>query len=106
VQRLIAACATWQEFLCIVVVCSLGVHRRAASRLRRRDLDLEGGFVRLKEKRGKVVVKPIMAELLEVLREADAAGLWLEPTDDVIPNRRPAKSRERSHKVIYDTVKK
>jgi hypothetical protein len=53
-----------------------------------------------------VVVKPIMAELLEVLREADAAGLWLEPTDDVIPNRRPAKNRERSHKVIYDTVKK
>jgi integrase len=94
------------EFLCSVVVCYLGVRRRAASRLRRRDLDLDGGSVRLREKGGKVIVKPIPGELLEILREAEAAGLWLEPSDYVIPSRRPAKNAELSPKVIYDTVKK
>jgi hypothetical protein len=34
------------------------------------------------------------------------SGLWIDPKDYVIPNRRPAKNAERSHKVIYDTVKK
>jgi hypothetical protein len=30
---------------------------------------------------------------------------YLAPRDYVIPNRLPAKNPERSHKVIYDTVK-
>jgi integrase/recombinase XerD len=106
VERLIAACADWQEFLCIAVVVYLGVRRRAASRLRRHDMDLERGTIRFREKGGKIIVKPIPRELLEILRTADLQGLWIEPKDYVIPNRRPAKNPERSHKVIYDTVKK
>lgn len=39
--RLLAASESWQEYLCIAVVIFLGVRRRAASRLRRRDIDLD-----------------------------------------------------------------
>jgi integrase/recombinase XerD len=108
VQRLIAACDTWQEFLCISILVYLGVRRRAASKLRRRDMDLgsEPGTIRFKEKGGKIITKPIPAELLVILKAAEEEGIWLEPSDYVIPNRQPAKNKERSHKVIYDTVKK
>jgi integrase len=106
VEKLIAACTTWQEFLCIAILVYLGVRRRAASGLRRRHIDLDRREARFREKGGKVIVKRIPPELLQILTAAEEAGIWLSGDDYVIPNRRPAKNKERSHKVIYDTVKK
>lgn len=39
VERVVQACATWQELLCIAVLCYLGPRRAGASRVRRRDVD-------------------------------------------------------------------
>jgi integrase len=73
---------------------------------RQAGIDVDRATIRFREKGGKLIVKPIPGELLEILQAADEQGLWIDPNDYVIPNRRPAKNAERSHKVIYDTVKK
>ena len=52
-----------------------------------------------------MIWKPLPDELAAIYREAEAAGVWLGPRDYMIPNRRPAKSAERSPKVIYRIVK-
>ncbi len=107
VERMFAAIRTdrWDELLCLSTVCYLGPRRKAAAGLRREDLDLERGLIRFREKGGKVIWKPLPDELAAIYREAEAAGVWLGPRDYMIPNRRPAKSAERSPKVIYRIVK-
>lgn len=107
VERMFAAVATpppWDELLCFALLGYLGPRRNAAARLRRRDVDLERGFVRFREKGGKIIEKPLPLELAEILHVADADGLWLDPDDYVIPNRRPPRRRERSNKVVYRIV--
>lgn len=109
VQRLFDACESWQELLCLSVIAYLGVRRRAASSVRRRDCDLEKGLIRFREKGGKVAVKPIPDELAAILRAAEQQNVWASPDDYLIPNRRSSAVRtrgERGHKVIYETVKK
>ena len=106
VQRLLAACRTWQEFLCLAVLAYVGPRRTAAARARRRDVDLERGLIRFLEKGGKVIWKPLPDELALILREAEEQGVWLSGEEYLIPNRRRHRSRERSAKVIYDTVLK
>ena len=109
VRRLFDACETWQELLCIAVLAYLGVRRRAASMVRLRDVDLDRGLIRFREKGRKVITKPIPDELAAILRAAMQQQVWAGPDDYLIPNRRSSTVRrngERGHKVIYETVKK
>jgi integrase len=55
VRRLFNACLTWTEFLCLATLAYLGPRRRAASNVRRRDVDLDRGTIRFREKGGKVI---------------------------------------------------
>ncbi len=107
VERMFEAAEGWQEFLCISVLAYVGARRNAASQLRWRDVDLDDGMVRLREKGRKVVDLPMPYELVEILRAAaGSAQVKCQPDDYVIPNRRPASVRraERCNKVIWQTV--
>ena len=93
VERMLGAARDWQEFLCMSVLAYLGPRRVSASRLRWRDVDLEEGTLRFREKGNKgnkVSVKPMPHELHEILRAAHGSGqLRCEADDYVIPNRLP-----------------
>jgi integrase len=109
VERMLAACETWQELLCLSVLAYTGVRRASASGLRWRDVDLVEGTARFREKGSKVAVKPLSNELLMIVHEAcESAEVRWRPDDYVIPNRRPSSVRreERSDKVIWETVRK
>jgi integrase len=111
--RMFAACTQptrseeWDELLCIATLAYLGPRRNAAGQVRRQDVDLDAGLMRFVEKGGKVIWKPIPDALLDLYRAADAAGVWLEPRDFLIPNRGPTREPgKRSSKVIYAIVKR
>jgi integrase len=107
VEKMLAATEDWQEFLCLSILAYVGVRRDSASRLRWRDVDLGEGTLRLKEKGGKVDVRPMPNELLAILRTAcESDAISCQGDDYVIPNRRPASVRraERSNKIIWETV--
>lgn len=104
IERMFAACDQWDELLCLSLLAYLGPRRTAVARLRRRDVDLERGTVRFSEKGGKIIVKPVPDELAEILRAAEADGLWVGPDDYIVPNRRAPRGPERSSKVIYRIV--
>ena len=53
VRRLFDVCETWGELLCISTLAYLGPRRGAVAKLRWRDVDLERGRIRFKEKGGK-----------------------------------------------------
>jgi integrase/recombinase XerD len=109
IRRMFNAVRTWQELLCLSVLAYLGVRRLAASKVRRRHVDLERGTITFHEKGGKTITKPIPDELVDILRAADTDGVWSSPDAYLIPNRRPSMVRargERGHKVIYETVVK
>jgi integrase/recombinase XerD len=109
VENMLQACKTLQEFLCMSVLAYTGTRRAAASKLRWRDVDLVEGTLRFKEKGGKVAVKPMADDLLEILKSVSRSGdVRCKPDDYVIPNRRLATVRrsERSDKVIWETVRK
>jgi integrase len=107
VDRLYAACQEWDELLCLAILTYLGPRRNAAALARRGDVDLEHGTLRLHEKGGKVMVKPLPDELVEIIRTAERAGIWTSPRDYLIPNRRaPRRDGERSNKVVYAIVKR
>lgn len=105
VMRIFEACQQWDEVLCISLLMYLGPRRGATAKLRRKDLDLDRGVVKFKEKGGKVITKPMPDELWLILRTAEEASVWIGPEDYVIPNRRPTRRKERSDKVIYRIVK-
>jgi integrase len=108
VTAMLDACEDWQELLCITTAVYLGARRAALARIRRRDLDLVHGTLRLVEKGAKVSVKPLADEYLAILRAAEGDGLWNTASDYLIPNRRPASVRraERSDKIVWETVKR
>lgn len=106
VERLLEVVEDWQEFLCVAVLCYLGPRRSAASRLRRRDVNLDRGEMRLLEKGRKTPTMPLPDELAAIIRAADEQHVWTSGDDYLIPNRRQPRNRERSAKVVYDTVKK
>jgi integrase/recombinase XerD len=107
VMRMLDACETWQEYLCIATAVYLGARRDALARVRRRDVDLDEGRAKFVEKGRKPITKPIPDEFLMILRAAEDAGVWASSNDYLIPNRRPGAVRraERSDKVIWNTVK-
>jgi integrase len=108
IRRMLDACETWQEFLCLTTAIYLGARRAALARVRLHDVDFEAGTIRFFEKGGKVIVKPLPDEYVEILRAAESEGVWKRPDDYLIPNRRPGavKRPERSDKVIWETVRK
>ena len=71
-------------------------------------MDFGRGTIRFAEKGGKVVVKPLPNEYVDILQRLQEAGVWKRGEDYLIPNRRPGAVRqaERSDKVIWETVKK
>jgi integrase len=108
VGGMLAACETWQEYLCLTTAIYLGARRTALARVRLGDVEFAHGTIRFAEKGGKVIVKPLPDEYVEILRAAGEAGVWKSGKDYLIPNRRPGavKRPERSDKVIWETVKK
>lgn len=62
VRRMFDACESWHELLCLSTLAYLGPRRTAASNLRRRDVDLDRGLIRFREKGGRVIAKPIPEE--------------------------------------------
>lgn len=106
VERLIDHCERWDELLTVCVLCYLGGRRNAASTARRQDVDLDRGTIRLHEKGGKTIVKPIPDELAALIRAADENNVWASGEDYLIPNRRPKRrTGERSNKVVYARLK-
>jgi integrase len=107
VERMLRACETIQELLCITTAIYLGARRKALAGARWGDVDLETGMIRFKEKGGKISHKPLPLEYADMLAELDRGNYWSSPGDYLIPNRRPASVRraERSDKVIWNTVK-
>ncbi len=101
VGRMLDACETWQEWLCLTTAIYLGARRGALGSVRRRDVDLEHGTVRFVEKGPRIITKPLPDEYAEILRAAEAAGVWRSPDAHLVPNRRPGAVRraERSDKV-------
>jgi integrase/recombinase XerD len=108
VGRMLDACETWQEYLCLTTAVYLGARRRALARVRLGDVDFGAGTIKFAEKGGKVQTKPLPDEYAEILRAGRDAGVWKSGEDYLIPNRRPGAVRraERSDKVIWETVKK
>jgi integrase len=108
VGRMLAACETWQEYLCLTTAIYLGARRTALAGVRLGDVEFAQGTIRFAEKGGKVIVKPLPDEYVEILRAAGEAGVWKSREDYLIPNRRPGAVRraERSDKVIWETVRK
>jgi integrase len=108
VAIMLEACRDVQELVCIATLAYVGPRRKAASRARRRHVDLVEGTIRFFEKGGQVVVKPLPNDYLALLRALDEEGTWAGPDDYLVPNRRPAsvRGRERSDKVIWETVRR
>jgi integrase/recombinase XerD len=106
VGKLYNAAEEWDEWICLSLLSYLGPRRTAAARARRKDLDLERGTIRFREKGGKVITKPIPLELAAILRAAEENGVWATPNDYLIPNRREPRGKERSSKVVYAIVKR
>jgi len=107
VQKLYAAAEEWDEVICLALLTGLGPRRNAAALARRSDVDFERGTIRLHEKGGKVIVKPLPNELAAILQAAEAAGVWTSEREYLIPNRRETRREgERSNKVVYAIVKR
>jgi integrase len=107
VRRLFDGCETWRELLCLSTLAYFGSRRGAVSRLRRRHLDLETGWITFHEKGAKIIDKPISHAYLEILTAAIANGAVSDdPNGYVIPilrnQRRPG---ERDDRVIWRLVK-
>lgn len=104
---MIAAAETWQELLCIATALYTGRRRAALNAARRRDVDLDRGTIRFRDKGDKVINQPIPREYAAIIRAADQKGVWSSPGDYLIPSRRPGAVTKKLRKdsVIWDTVK-
>jgi integrase len=107
VRRLFDACERWHDLLCLATLAYLGPRRRAASNLRRRDLDLTDGTLKFREKGGKVLTKPLPEEFAQLLGCAIHAGvIGAEPDAYIIPMiRKQRRSGDRDARIIWRTVK-
>jgi integrase len=107
--RLLEACETWQETLCIATALYTGRRRAALNAARRRDVNLEGEAptIRFRDKGDKIIVQRIPNELADLIRAADQEDIWPDPTAYLIPSRRPSTVTRKLRKdsLIWDTVK-
>lgn len=104
VLKMLAACESWPERMCLFTLAFTGARRHAASELRWRDIDLDSRTLTLREKGRKAITKPIADQLWQVYQAYLAEHQPL-PTDFVIPNRRPTGNAERSDRIVYNLVK-
>ncbi|HVU77357.1 MAG TPA: tyrosine-type recombinase/integrase [Gaiellaceae bacterium] len=107
VRKMFDVCQTWGELLCLSTLAYLGPRRGGASQLRWRDVDLERGTLRLREKGGKRRHLPIPSEFLALLKAAKLSGkVDCASNDYVIPMQRKQKhGRARDDRVISRYVK-
>ena len=107
VRRLFDGCETWRELLCLSTLAYFGSRRGAVSKLRRRHLDFERGWITFHEKGAKMIDKPIPHAYLEIVQEAIAHGvIGDEPDAHVIPMlRAQRRNGERDDRVIWRLVK-
>ncbi|HEV8460500.1 MAG TPA: site-specific integrase, partial [Gaiellaceae bacterium] len=107
VRRMFDACATWGELLCLSTLAYLGPRRGAVSQLRWRDVDLQRGVIKFREKGGKPIRKPIPSEFLALLKAAKLSGeIEAEASDYVVPMQRKQKhGHDRDDRVISRYVK-
>lgn len=105
--RLLEACNGWQETLCIATALYTGRRRSALNAARRRDVNLEAGTIRFRDKGDKIIVQPLPQEYADLITAADNDGVWHAPTDYLIPSRRPSTVTRKLRKdsLIWDTVK-
>jgi integrase len=108
VVRLLDACETTGELLCIALLAYLGPRRAALARLRWRDVDFEKGTVRFFEKARKSIAKPMPRELQALLegaaRERSTVEGWRD--EHVIPmGLAQRRSGERDDRVIWRLYK-
>ena len=108
VRLLFDACETWTELLCLSTLAYLGPRRKAASNLRRRDINFDRATMRFREKGGKVITKPIPEEFAELLRTAISVGAIGATSDSyVIPMPRGQRREgDRDDRIIWRTIKK
>ena len=94
--------------LCLSTLAYLGPRRKAASNLRRRDVDLDRGTMRFREKGQKVITKPIPEEFADLLRTAISVGaIGASPDGYVIPMPRgQRRDGDRDDRIIWRTIKK
>jgi integrase len=102
VRRMFDACETWGELLCLSTLAYLGPRRGAVSQLRWRDVDLERGTIKFREKGAKSIRKPIPSEFAQLLRAARLSGeVEVEPSAYVVPMQRKQRhGRDRDDRVI------
>jgi integrase len=107
VRKLFDACETWRELLCLSTLAYFGSRRGAVSRLRRRHLDFDRGWITFYEKGAKVIDKPIPHAYLEIVSEAIAHGvIGDDPDGYVVPMvRAQRRNGERDDRVIWRLVK-
>jgi integrase len=108
VRRMFDACESWHELLCLSTLAYLGPRRSAASALRRRDVDLDRGVIRFREKGGRVIPKPIPDEFAQLLSAAIQAGAIGESPDSyVVPMiRKQRRADDRDSRILLYTVKR
>jgi integrase/recombinase XerD len=108
VRRMFDACETWHELLCLSTLAYLGPRRTAASNLRRRDVDLERGLIRFREKGGRLISKPIPDEFAGLLRAAMEAGaIGAGPDSYIVPMiRKQRRAGNRDSRILLYTVKR
>jgi integrase/recombinase XerD len=115
-QRLMLHARDWPEKLTIGVLLYAGPRRKAASNLRLHDYDRARGRLRFREKGGKVIWKPVPADLDQLIEAALAAGAieagraflpsqYRTDSPYLIPPRGPLQKRERESRQLWDVVK-
>jgi len=107
VRRLFDVCETWGQLLCLSTLAYLGRRRGAVSQLRWRDVDLDAGTMRFREKGAKTIKQPLPDEFLALLKAARLSGkVDCEPDDYVVPMQRKQKhGGNRDDRVISRYVK-
>jgi integrase len=107
VRRMFDACDTWGELLCLATLAYLGPRRGAVSQLRWREVDLERGTIKFREKGSKTIRKPIPSEFLALLKAAKLSGeVETDQSSYVVPMQRKQRhGRDRDDRVISRYVK-
>jgi integrase/recombinase XerD len=108
VRRMFDACQSWHELLCLSTLAYLGPRRTAASNLRRRDIDLERGVIRFREKGNRVITKPIPVEFAVLLSAAiDAGAIGSSPDSYIVPMiRKQRRQGDRDSRILLYAVKR
>lgn len=106
VRRMIQACRSWREHICVNLLVYLGPRRGAAAQLRLQDVDFDASTIRFVEKGAKTIHKPMPTQLASLLAHAQEDGVWDSRTDYLIPNLGwPTRNAVRDDRIVYRIVK-